>query len=100
MPSRLAVTLCQQTQRSGGKTDLEDQLIADILFAQGLDASIIQSLDRIPNDSTDHLCLQGIMGDMALLTWSSEEEVIPHLHRLHVDGLLIVSLSKAHPNNR
>lgn len=100
MPSRLAVTLCQQTQRSGGKTDLEDQLIADILFTQGLDASIIQSLDRIPNDSTDHLCLQGIMGDMALLTWCSDEEVIPHLLRLHVDGLLVVTPFQGSPKQQ
>lgn len=88
MPSRLAVTLCQQAQRNGRRADIEDQLIADILFANGLDASVIHSLEYIALESTDHLCLQGIKGDMALLNWLPATETAALLTHLRIAGRL------------
>lgn len=86
MASRLAVVLCSGMHGGGPRESLHDQLIADVLFTAGLDASIIQSLTRVEVASTDHLCLQGIMGDMALVGWDGAEVTAEQLKRLGVVG--------------
>ncbi|MFO0921928.1 MAG: hypothetical protein U0905_05495 [Pirellulales bacterium] len=89
MASRLPVVIAQHPMRASRQSEFEESLVAELIFAQGLDATLIQGLDRIELHSTDHLCLQGLMGDFALASWLPVEHLLPHLDRLEMSGQLV-----------
>ena len=90
MASRLPVVIAQHAQRAGRESQFEEALVAELIFTNGLDATLIQGIDRILEGSTDHLCLEGLLGDYALVCWSTTEDLIANLNRLGVAGRLIL----------
>lgn len=89
MASRLPVVIAQHPMRASRQSEFEESLVAELIFAQGLDATLIQGLDRMELHSTDHLCLQGLMGDFALASWLPVEQLLAHLDRLEMSGQLV-----------
>lgn len=89
MASRLAVVLCQSSMTAGAAAAMEERLVAELLFQPKLDATLIGTLSSIAEGSTDHLCLEGLMGSFAMLTWQPVDEVLGHLERLKLSGAVI-----------
>jgi hypothetical protein len=88
MASRLPVVVAQSAQRDPRAVNFEEQLITDLMFSNGLDATLIRPLAQVALDSTDHLCLEGFRGPFALLTWSPIADAAEHLSRLSIHGRL------------
>ena len=86
MAARLPVVIAQNNLRAGNYADFEEGLVAELIFANGLDVSLIQSLERVPAGSTDHLCLEGFMGSFACLSWSTPDEAAQEFARLGIAG--------------
>ncbi len=89
MASRLPVVISQHASRAGKESQWEEGLIAALIFANGLDATLVHGLESIAEGSTDHLCLEGLMGDFALLSWLPWEVMVEELNRLQIAGRLL-----------
>lgn len=74
------------TQASGSDSDLESQLVSELLGAPGMDLSIIAALGQLSDNHTDRLVMEGLQGDFALLGWESPNELIAHCQRLSISG--------------
>jgi len=86
MAARLPVVVSQSIRREPRSVSCEENLITELLFTQGLDATLIGPLESIQIGSTDHLCLEGLKGPFALLSWGSVREVASQLARLSIQG--------------
>jgi hypothetical protein len=93
MSGRISVVVSQFERRHGQKAEFEEELVTQLLFTNGLDATLIADLKTIEQHSTDHLCLEGIKGDFVLASWESAEYVQHQLDRLGITGFSIVPMS-------
>jgi hypothetical protein len=92
MATRLPVLIAQHTRTSGQESKIEERLIEPLLMAKGIDLSMVQALESIQPGGTDQLCLQGILGSCAMVSWLAPQEVARHLDRLAIPGELFSRL--------
>jgi NAD-dependent dihydropyrimidine dehydrogenase PreA subunit len=69
MASKLTVVISQGQSASPVKRQLEEQLVGALLFERGIEVTVIPHLYDLAPDGTGMLCLQGITGDMVVLSW-------------------------------
>ncbi len=69
MARRISVVLSQAPAAGADSRQLDEALIAELMFEQGIDASVVPHLARLTEGTTGLLCLEGIKGDFVLLTW-------------------------------
>jgi hypothetical protein len=74
MAIRLPVIITQSESRDQRASDIEESLVAELIMADGLDATLVGPLVRLLPDSTDMLCLKGFTHDLALLGWMPIEQ--------------------------
>jgi hypothetical protein len=67
--NRLTVVLSQAQGKDPRKRALEESLVAALIMEQGLDVSVIPYLYDLGPDHTGRLFLEGVSGDMVVLTW-------------------------------
>ncbi len=78
MPGRISVVLSQAPAAGADARQLEEDLIAELMFERGVDVSVVPHLTQLNDGTTGLLCLQGIKGDLVVLTWLEPE----HARRL------------------
>jgi hypothetical protein len=101
MAVRLPIVVSSHIQRSSQYSDYEESLVAELLFIDRLDATLIGPLAHAANDNTDGLCLEGLKGDFALVDWLSADATASELKRLQIDGHLVGQSSGANqPSER
>ncbi|MCH5373675.1 MAG: hypothetical protein JJ992_06840 [Planctomycetes bacterium] len=54
---------------SADARQLEEDLVAHLMFEHGVDVSVVPHLAQLTEGTTGLLCLEGIKGDFVLLTW-------------------------------
>jgi hypothetical protein len=86
MAARIPVVVSQSVRRENIMIELEESLVTELMFTNGLDATLIGPLQHISLDSTDHLCLEGFKGPFALFTWGTASLCREQLSRLKIDG--------------
>ena len=86
MSVRLNVVLSQSAGGSPAQRELEADVVARLLGAAGIDLSLIGSLERLGDSSTDRLMLEQLSGDVALLTWDHPAEAAERLAAAGVAG--------------
>jgi NAD-dependent dihydropyrimidine dehydrogenase PreA subunit len=69
MARKLTVVVSQGQSANPAKRKLEEDVVAGLLFERGLEVTIIPNLDDLTADGTGMLALQGISGDMVVLSW-------------------------------
>jgi len=69
MARRITVVVSQGQSANPDKRKLEEDLVAALLFEQGIEVAVIPHLYDLAPGSTGMLCLQGIPGDMVVLSW-------------------------------
>jgi NAD-dependent dihydropyrimidine dehydrogenase PreA subunit len=69
MAKRISVVISQGQSASPVKRKLEEDLVSALLFEPGVEVTVIPHLYDLTPDGTGMLCLQGIKGDMVLLSW-------------------------------
>jgi hypothetical protein len=89
MARRLSVVISQHAQRGQAQTAMEEAFVGQLIFINGLDPSLIASLDRIELGSTDHLFLEGLGSDFVLLNWVDRDAVAKELIRIGFSGHLV-----------
>jgi hypothetical protein len=69
MARRITVVLSQGQSHNPAKRKLEEDIVAALLFERGIEVTVIPNLYDLAPDGTGMLCLQGIAGDMIVLSW-------------------------------
>src|SRR5436305_280955 len=70
MSSRLTVVVSQAQGKNPVKRALEESIVAALILEPGLDVSVIPYLYDLDAEHTGRLFLEGIKGDMCVLTWN------------------------------
>ena len=84
--SRLTVVLSQAPGKHPAKRSLEESVAAALIMEPGLDVSIVPNLYDLGPDHTGRLYLEGITGDLAVLTWHFPRAAYWLLDRIGVKG--------------
>ena len=82
----MAIVLSQTDKPSTDMRDFEEELVAILLMKDGLEVSIIGDIANIEPDSTDALCLEGVRGNLFLVSWYDQPEAKPLLEAAGVIG--------------
>ena len=86
MAKRIAVVISQGQSQNPVKRALEEDVVAGLIMESGIDCTVIPHLYDLPPDGTGMLALQGIRGNMILLTWLYERAARWTLDRNGVFG--------------
>jgi NAD-dependent dihydropyrimidine dehydrogenase PreA subunit len=95
MPKRLTVVISQGQSANPAKRKLEEDLVAGLLFQQGVEVTVIPNLYDLAPDGTGMLCLQGITGDMVLCSWLFPRAAHWILERNGIHGQIGTTLLKS-----
>lgn len=84
--SRLNVILSQAPGKHPAKRALEESVAAALLMEPGIDLSIIPNIYDLGPDHTGRLFLEGVTGDIAILTWHFPRAAFWLLDRIGIKG--------------
>ena len=87
MAKRIAVVISQGQSQNPAKRQLEEDLVAALLFEPGIDVVVIPHLYDLKPDGTGTLALQGIAGNVIVLSWLYERAARWTLDRFGIRGL-------------
>lgn len=69
MARRITVILSQGQSHNPAKRKLEEDIVAALLMERGIEVTLVPNLYDLTPDGTGMLCLQGVSGDMVVLSW-------------------------------
>src|SRR4051812_35258164 len=84
--SRLTVVLSQAPGKHPAKRSLEESAAAALIMEPGIDVSIVPNLYDLGPDHTGRMYLEGVAGDLAVLTWHFPRAAFWLLDRIGVKG--------------
>jgi NAD-dependent dihydropyrimidine dehydrogenase PreA subunit len=84
--SRLTVVLSQAPGKHPAKRSLEESVAAALILEPGLDISIVPNLYDLGPDHTGRMYLEGVAGDLTVLTWHFPRAAYWLLDRIGVQG--------------
>src|SRR4051812_27079774 len=94
MPKRLSVVLSQGQSANPAKRQLEEDIVAALLMEPGIDIIVIPNLYDLTPDGTGRLALEGISGNVVVLSWLYERAIRWTLDRFGIRGKEGVTLIK------
>jgi hypothetical protein len=94
MAKRISVVVSQGQSQHPAKRSLEEDIVTALLMEPGIEVTVIPNLYDLTPDGTGVLALQGISGDMIVLSWLYERAARWILDRNRVHGQLGESLIK------
>lgn len=86
MARKLTVVVSQGQSANPAKRKLEEDVVAGLLFERGVEVTVVPHLYDLAPDGTGMLCLQGITGDMVVLTWLFDRAAFWTLDRNGIRG--------------
>ncbi|MFY9310166.1 MAG: ferredoxin family protein [Bacteroidia bacterium] len=86
MARKLTVVVSQGQSANPAKRKLEEDVVAGLLFERSVDVTVIPHLYDLTPDATGMLCLQGITGDMVVLSWLFDRGAFWTLDRNDIRG--------------
>jgi len=69
MPKRLAVIVSQAQSKNPQKRQLEEDIVAALIMEPGIDVTVVPNLYDLKPEGTGILALQGVSGNMVVLSW-------------------------------
>ena len=86
MAKRLSVIVSQSQSQNPVKRKLEEDIVTALLFENGIDVTVIPDLYHLQPDGTAMLALQGVTGNMVVLSWMYERGARWILDRNQIHG--------------
>ncbi|MCA9262982.1 MAG: ferredoxin family protein [Planctomycetales bacterium] len=99
MAKRISVVLSQGQSQNPVKRALEEEIVTALLLHHGVDVTVIPHLYDLRPDSTGMLALQGVAGDMIVVTWLYERAARWVLDRSGIMGQVGTATLKADPED-
>jgi NAD-dependent dihydropyrimidine dehydrogenase PreA subunit len=95
MAKRISVVVSQGQSANPAKRALEEDIVTALIMESGIDVTVVPHLYDLKPDGTGVLALQGISGDMIVLSWLYERATRWTLDRVGVRGQEGVTLLKS-----
>ena len=86
MAKRISVVVSQGQSQNPAKRGLEEDLVAALLMEPGIDVALVPHLYDLKADGTGMLALQGISGNLVVLSWLFERAARWILDRNGIHG--------------
>lgn len=86
MAKRISVVVSQSPSKNPAKRKLEEDIVAGLLFENGIDVTIVPNLYDIKPDSTGMLALRQINGNAVVISWLFERAAHWILDRNSIHG--------------
>ena len=86
MANRISVVVSQSPSKNPHKRNLEEDIVAGLLFENSIDVTIVPNLYDIKPDSTGMLALQGVNGNVVVISWLFERAAHWILDRHGIHG--------------
>lgn len=86
MAKRISVVVSQSPSKNPAKRNLEEDIVAGLLFESGIDVTIVPNLYDIKPDSTGMLALSQINGNVVVISWLFERAAHWILDRHGIHG--------------
>lgn len=86
MAKRISVVVSQGHSSNPAKRQLEEDIVAGLMFEPGIDVTVIPHLYDLKADSTGMLALSGINGDVIVVSWMFERAAHWILDRNNISG--------------
>jgi Pyruvate/2-oxoacid:ferredoxin oxidoreductase delta subunit len=86
MAKRLSVVLSQGQSKNPAKRKLEEDIITALMFQNAIELSVVPHLYDLKPDSTGMIALQGISGDMVVISWLYSRAAHWLLDRNNIQG--------------
>jgi NAD-dependent dihydropyrimidine dehydrogenase PreA subunit len=86
MAKRISVVVSQSPSKNPAKRNLEEDIVAGLLFESGIDVTIVPNLYDIKPDSTGMLALSSINGNVVVISWLFERAAHWILDRHGIHG--------------
>jgi NAD-dependent dihydropyrimidine dehydrogenase PreA subunit len=94
MPKRLAVVISQGQSANPAKRQLEEEIVTGLLLEPGIDVVVIPHLYDLTPEGTGRLALEGIGGNLVVLSWLYERAARWTLDRFGIRGKEGITLIK------
>ena len=95
MAKRIAVVVSQGQSQNPAKRGLEEDIVAALIMEPGIDVTVIPNLYDLKPDGTGILALDGIKGNLIVLSWLYERGARWILDRNNIRGQVGQTLIKA-----
>ncbi|MEE3371944.1 MAG: ferredoxin family protein [Planctomycetota bacterium] len=92
MAKRITAIVSQGQSQNPVKRQLEEDVVTALVFEPGIDVIVVPHLYDLRGDATGMLALQGVKGNMIVLSWLYERAARWILDRNSVSGLIGKSL--------
>ena len=86
MSKRLSVVISQSPSKNPVKRKLEEDIVAALLFENGIDVTVVPNLYDIKPDSTSMLALNSISGNVVVCSWLFERAAHWVMDRFGIAG--------------
>ena len=86
MAKRISVVVSQSPSKNPAKRKLEEDIVAGLLFENGIDVTIVPNLYDIKPESTGMLALRQIAGNVVVVSWLFERAAHWILDRNAITG--------------
>ncbi len=86
MAKRMPVVLSESHVSNPARRKLEEDLVAVLLFEDGVEISVIPDLEHLDAQGTGLLCLEGMTSDLVLLSWLEAGRAVSILNEKGIEG--------------
>lgn len=86
MAARLTVVVSQSSARDSQAAELEENLVAELMMTDGLDATMVGPLESVDPSDTDFLCISSFNHSFVVASWLPLSEMQSHWQRLNLVG--------------
>jgi NAD-dependent dihydropyrimidine dehydrogenase PreA subunit len=94
MAKRISVVISQSQSQNPARRQLEEDLVGGLIMEPGIDVVVVPHLYDLGSQGTGALALQGLSGNVILLSWLYDRAARWVLDRLDVRGQAGISLIK------
>ncbi len=95
---KLSVVVSQGQSANPAKRGLEEEIVTSLLFEKGIEVTVVPHLYDLKPDGTGLLALQGILGDMIVLSWLYPRAAHWTLDRYRIKGHAGRTLLESEPS--
>ncbi len=86
MTKRISVVLSQFHQSNPANRALEEDLVVELLLEHNVEVTLVPHLASLQPGDTGSLCLEGIKGEMIMLSWLDSVEARELLSEMKIQG--------------
>ena len=84
---KIIAVVSQSATANADQRDFEEQLVADLLMSgDGCEVTVIPDIAELEPETTGLLCLEGIKGDLVLMSWYAPRQAYEILAEKGIHG--------------